>query len=112
MSGTPCAAGHSDPGLQPERTTLAWYRTALASSVIALILLRSLALSGPVLLGLAVVAWALALGAYVCASLTHRRRERGIREENYPRSGWAVTSLTLSTMALAGGALHLAAQGL
>ncbi len=112
MSGPPRDAGHSDPGLQPERTTLAWYRTALASSVIALLLLRSLARSGPVLLGLAVLSWALAVGAYISASITHRRRVRGICDEKYPRTGWAVTSLTLSTIALAGGALHLAAQGL
>ncbi len=112
MSRAPGAAGHADPGLQPERTTLAWYRTALASSVIALILLRSLGLAGPVLLGLAVLSWTLAMGAYVSASITHRRRVCGIRDEHYPRTGWAVTSLTLSTMALAAGALHLAAQGL
>lgn len=112
MSAEPACGDHDDPGLQPERTTLAWYRTALASSVVALLLLRALARAGPVLLGLAVLSWALALGAYICASTTHRRRVRGIRDERYPRTGWAVTSLTLSTTALAGGALHLAAQGI
>lgn len=99
-----------DPGLQPERTTLAWFRTSLASSVVSLLLLRGLDRADPELAGLAVASWALATGAYVAATLTHRRRVLGVREERYPRPGWAVLSLSASVMALAAGAIHLALQ--
>lgn len=52
-----------DPGLQPERSALAWQRTALAVAVGALVLARILAPSfgmfalGPALVGLAVAGY-------------------------------------------------------
>ncbi len=97
-----------DPGLQPERTTLAWFRTSLASSVVSLLLLRGLDRADLELAVLAVASWVLAAGAYLAATLTHRRRVLGVREEQYPRSGWAVLTLSASVMALAAGAVHLA----
>ncbi|MGN9808342.1 DUF202 domain-containing protein [Micromonospora sp. BQ11] len=59
MTGPP-----RDPGLQPERTRLAWRRTALALTVIMVLTVR-LALSGDVtgalLAGVAVLGWGTAL---------------------------------------------------
>lgn len=37
---------HSDPGLQPERTTLSWERTTFAFFIVALLLLRWSAVYG------------------------------------------------------------------
>lgn len=65
-----------DPGLQPERTELAWRRTALSLSVGSLVALRLL----PVVLGNA--AWALAGVAGLLAAgvlwLGSRRRYRAV----------------------------------
>lgn len=74
MSTPDPAARPFDPGLQPERTALAWRRTALALVVGSLLGLRAL----PPLLGPAGLAVA---GAGVAAALTvltlsHRRHRR------------------------------------
>lgn len=83
-----------DAGLQPERTALAWRRTALAVSVASLAALRIL----PEVLG----SWALipaALGAgvsLVALVLTHRR---------YRRIHTMLTSSGSDRVALSGGVL-------
>ncbi|MGK5519957.1 DUF202 domain-containing protein [Micromonospora sp. URMC 107] len=99
-----------DPGLQPERTRLAWRRTALALTVIIVLTVR-LALTGPpagrtlgaLVAGAAVLGWVAALA--VCW-----RRATGVS----PSPGYG-RSLPLVALAAAGFALLgtlLAARGL
>jgi len=79
-----------DPGLQPERTALAWQRTALAAAVAAVLLLRSGMLRGE---PLEAVAGALLVVVPVVA-VTRRRRAVGS-----PR--WML-ALTTGAVVLAG----------
>ncbi len=75
----PTAAGNwSDPGLQPERTTLAWSRTSFAFLVNgALLMIRDLHGSvGPAGLIPAILAGAVALATYVIAFQRQRILQR------------------------------------
>ncbi|MBF4624921.1 DUF202 domain-containing protein [Clavibacter sp. VKM Ac-2872] len=74
MSAPDPAEHPSDPGLQPERTALAWRRTALALVVGSLLGLRVL----PTLLGAAglVVAAAGVIAALAVLATAHRRYRR------------------------------------
>lgn len=76
------AGMHGDPGLQPERTTLAWGRTMLALVTVSAIFLRWLPHHGlPILL-----LFAVATGATTAIYFTQRCRysasSHGIRQEN------------------------------
>jgi Domain of unknown function (DUF202) len=69
-TATQPAGPHGDPGLQPERTTLAWGRTMMALATVSAIFLRWLPHHGfPILLLFAVSA-----GAALAIYLTQRRR--------------------------------------
>ncbi|MBF4618084.1 DUF202 domain-containing protein [Clavibacter sp. VKM Ac-2873] len=86
----------SDPGLQPERTALAWRRTALALVVGSLLGLRVLpALLGAAGLVVAAAGVVLALGVLVAAHLRYRQVHRILTS----------ASAGPGTTALPGGAL-------
>ncbi|MGN9765884.1 DUF202 domain-containing protein [Micromonospora sp. SD12] len=99
-----------DPGLQPERTRLAWRRTALALTVIMVLTVR-LALTGPPAGGAfgALVAGAAVLGWGAALTVCWRRATGTGPAPGYGRS------LPLIALATAGFALLgtlLAARGL
>ncbi len=66
-----------DIGLQPERTTLAWQRTALSATACSLVAARLIAESRPIL---GIVMAVLAIGCGVGIALAARRRhQRALR---------------------------------
>ncbi|MET9314444.1 DUF202 domain-containing protein [Kribbella sp. NPDC003505] len=66
-----------DPGRQPERTLLAWRRTALGLIANGVLLLASGHGSSEVRTGLGIVVLVLALGCWAAASAVYRRSEGG-----------------------------------
>jgi uncharacterized membrane protein YidH (DUF202 family) len=63
-----------DPGLQPQRTALAWHRTGLAVLVNALVVLRAGAKAEqPFILALGIILLVAAVGAAGCGAWRARR---------------------------------------
>ncbi len=95
--------GLRDPGLQPERTRLAWRRTTLSCTVVAVLAARQALYGGATAVGmlgvgLSMLAWAAFLG------VAHRRvralgsvRPEGLR----PRVAAAAVGCTLALAAFA-----------
>jgi hypothetical protein len=97
---------HGDPGLQPERTTLAWGRTMMALATVSAIFLRWLPHHGfPILL-----LFAVSSGAALAIYLTQRRRylasSHGIVHERADADAPAVLWTAFAGVAL--GALGIA----
>ncbi|MBG6190035.1 uncharacterized membrane protein YidH (DUF202 family) [Arthrobacter sp. CAN_A212] len=68
----------TDPGLQPERTSLAWGRTLLALVICAVLFVRWVPQHGGFVLALITMSLAAALGIYVSQQLRYRRSLNGI----------------------------------
>jgi len=68
----PHTASHLDAGLQPERTAMAWARTALACCIVSAFMLRWLSFYGAAVL----IVPAVTLLAAVVISVTQQRRIR------------------------------------
>jgi uncharacterized membrane protein YidH (DUF202 family) len=97
-----------DAGLQPERTTLAWVRTALTMTVVSLLAARLARDSG--LLALVVGLG----GTATSAALVSAQKHRHYRRDTHLRTGvalepelGAVLGATLLVVALAAAALAL-----
>lgn len=95
-----------DPGLQPERTLLAWRRTCLALAVGSAIVVRFAGEAIGVfaaILGIAGVATAAA--GYVRASMRYRRAHEGLTDSGQlPIDGLALALVTATLLLIATGA--------
>jgi uncharacterized membrane protein YidH (DUF202 family) len=93
-------AAHADPGLQPERTTLAWGRTVLALITTAAVCLRWVTHHGVFVLTL----FAVAVGAGAAIHLGQRARYarncRAITEETVAADAAGVLDLATATAVL------------
>ncbi len=95
-----------DPGLQPERTRLAWRRTLLALTGVTVLLVRLAATggrAGAALAGLAVLGW---LGALAVTW----RRATGTGARLVQRWAIPLTALAAAGLALLGVVLVLGGQ--
>lgn len=73
---------HGDPGLQPERTALAWGRTVLALVTASAFFLRWLPAYGPPILMLPAVSGGAALAIYLTQRRRYRARSHGLAGES------------------------------
>ncbi|MET9829908.1 DUF202 domain-containing protein [Streptomyces sp. NPDC006385] len=90
-----------DPGLQPERTRLAWRRTTLSGTVAAVLAMKTALHGGASVAGMAVCALCLALWLGFLA-LAHRRiRVLAASSEPAALAPRHATATTLLTVALA-----------
>ena len=102
-----------DPGLQPERTMLAWRRTALALVVLSALATRYLAVDlGPVAGALGGVGILVAAAAVASAHLRYRAVLRDFAaadagERPLPSGGRTLALVTLSTLVVAAAGLAI-----
>ena len=90
-----------DPGLQPERTALAWRRTALALAGGSVVIMRILpSVIGVAALVLGFAGLALALIVLFGSHRRYRRQHRALTsaEPVVLRSGWPVAAMTGATL--------------
>ena len=98
---------HKDPGLQPERTTMAWGRTMMALATVSAIFLRWLPHHGlPVLMPLAISTVA---ATVICFTQRHRYRtsSRGIMSEKISTATFAVLWTAITAIALGASGMGL-----
>lgn len=99
---------HSDPGLQPERTVMAWGRTLLALLTVSAIFLRWLPTHGPFVLALISMAVVAAAWIFATQRIRYRRTSHGINAEHINANVPAVFSLS-ATVVLLGACSLIAA---
>lgn len=94
---------HSDPGLQPERTSLAWTRTTVALMVASTVLLRWAHLYGPYIVGVSIFLMCTAATVLLTQRKRYVRSAKGLGHEQVTPNVMAVVLLT-AAMVLFGGA--------
>jgi hypothetical protein len=86
---------HGDPGLQPERTTLAWTRTTVSYAVCSAVLVRWLPHYGLFIVALICLMVAMALGIYASQRTRHRVSVQGLSSGRVRAQVGAVVTMTL-----------------
>lgn len=111
-AGGSAGDGPWDPGLQPERTALAWQRTGLASCLASLVALRDgIAATAPAVTAFAVLALAAALTVVVRSRAELPRRVRALRAGEPLPAPAAVPAALLCLLALAAATIGILLHG-
>lgn len=105
MTGHP--AVHGDPGLQPERTSLAWSRTILALLTTSAVTLRWIDLYGPAVLTLLGLLVVLALMILAQQRRRYRVQTRGLARGGLRANAAAVVALTAALVVLGASGIAL-----
>lgn len=93
---------HGDPGLQPERTSLAWGRTMMSLVTASALFLRWLPQHGLPILLLFAVSSAAALGIYLTQRRRYTARSRGVLTDHAEADVTAVLWTAFAGVALGG----------
>ncbi|GER22793.1 membrane protein [Zafaria cholistanensis] len=101
MGGSePALRLHEDPGLQPERTVMAWGRTMLSLFVASAVFLRWLPHYGPAVVLLMLLSGLAAAGIYASQQRRYRNGSEGIRAGRVEADIVAVVSTGASVAVL------------
>lgn len=102
----------TDPGLQPERTVMAWARTLMSFLVVSGVFLRWAPHYGTGVLVLVGIAVCAAGGIYLSQRRRYSRMAHGVKNERIHADVVAVLVMTGAMLALGGSAIVLVAAGL
>ena len=89
---------HSDLGLQPERTSLAWQRTVLALLVVSAMLFRWIGRYGVIVLPAAAVLVMLATAIFLTQRRRYLRFSAGLRAERLTANVGSVVAVTAAVL--------------
>jgi uncharacterized membrane protein YidH (DUF202 family) len=95
--------GVYDPGLQTERTLLAWRRTCLAFGIASLVAMRfTVEAAGVVAVFAGIIGAGLAVGAYVAAAIGYRRANTSLHTTGELNHGAAPIALATAAALVLG----------
>lgn len=106
---TELTTGLYDPGLQPERTLLAWRRTCLAFAAGSLVAMRFAAETvGLFAVLIGIVGAGLSVAAYLAAMVGYRRANAALaRDGTLAHSAWPMALATAAALAVGGAGVAL-----
>ncbi|NLZ56944.1 MAG: DUF202 domain-containing protein [Corynebacterium sp.] len=89
---------HNDPGLQPERTILAWNRTTVSLAVCTAVILRWANFYGAAILIPVALLVALTMFILVTQRIRYQRQALGLASEMLPPNLIGVVTMTLTLL--------------
>ncbi|MFK3974821.1 DUF202 domain-containing protein [Pseudomonas sp. NPDC087358] len=107
----PVSLGHDDPGLQPERTLLAWRRTLMTLLVVCTIFLRWIPHFGLIALLPIIVSLIACLLIQIALNARYRKSAKGLKQERIPAPLREVLVLGATVMVLSVVGIYAVVSG-